>query len=67
MPARAMAEQPDDPRQALSLTRERVRNSRKAFGEDPAIAPLVPAAPATHSHPVKALRPSRSSAVVVAS
>jgi hypothetical protein len=48
---RAMAEQPDDLRQSVGLTRRRGGNSWKTFGEDPAIAPLVPAAPATHSHP----------------
>jgi hypothetical protein len=46
-----MTEQFDDPRQAVSLTRERACNSRKARGEDLAIAPLVPAASGTHSYP----------------
>ena len=50
-PARAMTEQPDDFRQAVGLTRRRGCDPWKAFGEDPAITPLVPAAPATHSHP----------------
>jgi hypothetical protein len=50
-PASAVTEQPDDFCQAVGLTRRRRGNTRKAFGEDLAIAPLVPAAPATHSHP----------------
>ena len=50
-PARAMTEQPDNLRQAVSLTRRRSCKSRKTFGKDLAITPLVPTAPATHSHP----------------
>ena len=50
-PARAMTEQPDNLRQAVSLTRRRSCKSRKTFGEDLVITPLVPTAPAAHSHP----------------
>src|SRR5579872_4111912 len=49
--AHVLAEQPDDPRQAVSLTRERARSSRKGFGKDLSIAAFVPAAPAARSHP----------------
>src|ERR1700761_5707341 len=46
-----MTEQPDDLRQAVGLTCRRACEPRKTFSEDLAIAPLVPTAPATRSHP----------------
>jgi hypothetical protein len=49
-PDHAVTEQPDDFRQAVGLTRRRRGDTWKALGENLAIAPLVPAAPATHAH-----------------
>jgi hypothetical protein len=45
-PARAMAKQPNDSRQAGGLARERRRKTRQALGEDAPITPLVPTPPA---------------------
>jgi hypothetical protein len=44
-------EEPDDPGQAVGLTRKRRSKPGKAFGEDPALAPVVAATPAPNSYP----------------
>ena len=49
-PARAMAKQPNDSRQAGGLAGERRRKTRQALGEDAPITPLVSTPPARQAY-----------------
>ena len=55
--ARAMAQQPNDIRQAGGLASERRRKTRHALGEDAPIALLVSTSPARHTQVYKTAAP----------